>query len=664
MKHKALRTFLTAVLLALAAAMGGIGCLVSAFRLTVVSPRKLVLCWLVWAVFCGILDFRRWGSCLLLAFSGMCAGYFWHTPTARDQMLSLVYHIARFYDQAYGIGTPDFPVPYTLRAAADYPLVLYGSLTVFSLTRTVCRRKGTGLSCALTALPLALCLVVTDTVPDTRALLAVLGVIAILLVTENVRKQSLDQSTRLAGLSVLPVALALALLTALVPKETYINRSVSVQDTLVSMAEQLPRKLRDRDFHLPISEPMDVDLAKLRGQETLGIPVMEVTSENGGTVYLRGQDYDRYTGTRWESTPQRTESLSGIGSPIDRVSVVTRSSLNVLYLPCFPENGTSLESGRLANSTHLREYQWARCSAAAAAFPEETLLALPAETADRVRPFVEQLAGNFRSTEDIAAAIAAFVSGSADYDRKTGPMPASESDFVVWFLNESDTGYCVHFAASAVVLLRSVGIPARYVTGYKAETVPGEPITVTSDDAHAWAEYYNYTTQSWHILEATPGVDTAQSEKPTKPASAPEVHAPAVQPRPEPSRPAPAPASPRRNPILPKILLGLLIPLLAAGLIYLQRLARLAIRAKRLETKDLNRRCLILWQETIRLAALRGLAPPEVLCTLAEKARFSQHRLTDEELQPFLSYRQEAQQAFAGKNPVMRLIYKYYYCIL
>jgi len=53
-------------------------------------------------------------------------------------------------------------------------------------------------------------------------------------------------------------------------------------------------------------------------------------------------------------------------------------------------------------------------------------------------------------------------------------------------------GFCEHYAAAFVVVMRALGVPARVVTGYQGadpELVDGYA-TVRQSDAHAWAEYW------------------------------------------------------------------------------------------------------------------------------------------------------------------------------
>jgi len=60
------------------------------------------------------------------------------------------------------------------------------------------------------------------------------------------------------------------------------------------------------------------------------------------------------------------------------------------------------------------------------------------------------------------------------------------------FLFDKRKGYCVHFASAFVTMSRMAGIPARIVTGYKADknNSLNNYLPVKERDAHAWAELY------------------------------------------------------------------------------------------------------------------------------------------------------------------------------
>ena len=79
------------------------------------------------------------------------------------------------------------------------------------------------------------------------------------------------------------------------------------------------------------------------------------------------------------------------------------------------------------------------------------------------------------------------------------------------FLFDTHEGYCVQFATSAVMLIRSLGIPARYAEGYIADNFTRnrqEDATarytsrVLDSNAHAWIEVY-FDSYGWVLYEAT-----------------------------------------------------------------------------------------------------------------------------------------------------------------
>ncbi len=70
------------------------------------------------------------------------------------------------------------------------------------------------------------------------------------------------------------------------------------------------------------------------------------------------------------------------------------------------------------------------------------------------------------------------------------PLPGRHA--VDEFLFDTQAGYCEHFSASFVVLMRAAGIPARVVTGYAGgyRNPIGDYWLVRRSDAHAWAEVW------------------------------------------------------------------------------------------------------------------------------------------------------------------------------
>lgn len=103
--------------------------------------------------------------------------------------------------------------------------------------------------------------------------------------------------------------------------------------------------------------------------------------------------------------------------------------------------------------------------------------------------------------------------------------PLDGKDFIEYFFFEKKEGYCIHYAATAVMMLRMYGIPARYVTGFLIPPslfyLNDEGVwqaDVPDDHAHAWAEAY--IDGRWVRVETTPSggftadVQEAMGEEP------------------------------------------------------------------------------------------------------------------------------------------------------
>ena len=93
----------------------------------------------------------------------------------------------------------------------------------------------------------------------------------------------------------------------------------------------------------------------------------------------------------------------------------------------------------------------------------------------------------------------------------------------------------------------------------------------------------------------------------------------------------------------------------------LQRSARLRLRRKLQRTGDVNKQALYRWREALRLSRLLKESPTEELIVLAQKAKFSQHELTAEELLLFDSFSRICLRRLKGKPWYLRLIYQYFY---
>lgn len=133
-----------------------------------------------------------------------------------------------------------------------------------------------------------------------------------------------------------------------------------------------------------------------------------------------------------------------------------------------------------------------------------TLLYLQQET-----EYIDDVMWKNRNRLQKALIVAATLKRYQSYSMEPGPLPEDE-DAVNYFLMHSRKGYCVHFASAAVLLLRDLGVPARYASGYvvriKDFRKDGDQYIASVKDrnAHAWAEIY-LEQIGWIPIDVTPG---------------------------------------------------------------------------------------------------------------------------------------------------------------
>lgn len=78
------------------------------------------------------------------------------------------------------------------------------------------------------------------------------------------------------------------------------------------------------------------------------------------------------------------------------------------------------------------------------------------------------------------------------------------------FLFRQRAGHCQYFASALALMFRSVGIPARLVSGFKGGEVVNGSLSVEKRYAHAWVEAW-IDQRKWMTFEATPEDGRAQS---------------------------------------------------------------------------------------------------------------------------------------------------------
>lgn len=147
-------------------------------------------------------------------------------------------------------------------------------------------------------------------------------------------------------------------------------------------------------------------------------------------------------------------------------------------------------------------------------------LQLPASLPRSVRAIAEQLTANRLTPYAKAVAIEQYLSNTYTYSLEKPTHPSRNEDFVSHFLFVDLTGYCDHFSTSMVVMLRSVGVPARWVKGFAPGTLQAssdsdglKEVMVRNLDAHSWVEVY-FPSMGWVPFEPTPGFSGISSDHP------------------------------------------------------------------------------------------------------------------------------------------------------
>ena len=122
------------------------------------------------------------------------------------------------------------------------------------------------------------------------------------------------------------------------------------------------------------------------------------------------------------------------------------------------------------------------------------------------RALAERVTHDHSSNQyELVMALTNYLQQNFRYTQQLGHVPAGR-DPIDWFLFDVKQGYCEQFATTEVMLLRSLGIPARLATGYS--TGDYNPVldqaVVRERDAHAWVEVW-FANHGWVPVDPSPG---------------------------------------------------------------------------------------------------------------------------------------------------------------
>jgi transglutaminase-like putative cysteine protease len=153
-------------------------------------------------------------------------------------------------------------------------------------------------------------------------------------------------------------------------------------------------------------------------------------------------------------------------------------------------------------------------------------LQLPETITPRTIEMAESIAANLDNPYDITQAVTDFLRTSLKYSDTVPGAPAGQ-DPVDWVLFDHKQAFCNYYASAEIIILRSLGIPARMAVGYAegertsiggvddiptlgpgGQNIPqdiqieGDIFNVRHKDAHAWPEVY-FPNIGWVEFEPT-----------------------------------------------------------------------------------------------------------------------------------------------------------------
>lgn len=303
----------------------------------------------------------------------------------------------------------------------------------------------------------------------------------------------------------------------------------------------------------------------------------------------------------------------------------------------------------------------------------------------------------------------------------TPPVFPNGENFLEWFLQDAQEGYCVHYATAGTLLLRALGIPARYAEGYivtQDDYAGGQwsedgYLQIPDSNAHAWTEVYDPDTGAWIPVEMTPGFSsqqfwdspsgTAASPSPSPTPEPSETPAPTETPAPSENpdaTPTPTPAGGADGPdsiqgqgipqwIWPALSL-LATVLLAAALVVGRRKWLMGRRQKAWGQPDAREAVRAYWKWAFRMLRCAGLPLPDgeqtsgeylqALCEkcsgldleklqkayeIGEKARFARQAPAESDRAFLAAWRLELEEALLAKmSPPVRLYCRWVLCLV
>lgn len=306
------------------------------------------------------------------------------------------------------------------------------------------------------------------------------------------------------------------------------------------------QRLAPSRYHLP-GFSSEVTLGQIGVIKQSSAPVMHITSRQGEgllAVRWRGAVLTQFDGQRWfnpPATPERLRVYNGAlalplpaharpGRGIRYEVRLEEIASDTLFFAGTPQNifiqtvfllrspyGSFSVLPLSAGGLRYSAYSFLEDESTAAGrvlppLPESersALLALPALDR-RIYELAREWTKSIPASHEQARAIERHLRTEYGYSLEllSSPVP----DPLSYFLFTRRKGHCEYFASAMAVMLRTLGIPSRVVTGFLSGAY--NPITqrqvVRASDAHSWVEAW-IPDRGWTTFDPTPPDPSASS---------------------------------------------------------------------------------------------------------------------------------------------------------
>ena len=534
------------------------------------------------------------------------------------------------------------------------------------------------------------CFVLVNTLPDLVPLLIIFTVLFALYFSSQTRQLNYAHSGVITAVCAVILAVLITVLAVINPVADY--ERPKWQDNMLNTVQTLTGmktyngsgKISSALAEAGNNVSSEVDFSNAGALKQTGTKVMTVVTDLNGRIYLKGMSYANYENNKWsvltdeqandypqdfqafimtanyqerstvtidtvnkESivyTPYYLASINDTFSPVCDVLVSNSDKATNYSMSVMPYSESELDNFSMDFSSQVYDYD---------NFVKNYYLKLPYDTKLAMLKIAEENNLTGVSTQNIPQAVKQFVSHSASYSLNTQKVPDGR-DVAEWFLNDAETGYCMHFANAAAVMLRALGVPARYVTGYCADVVDGKAI-VTSDNAHAWVEYYD-SSIGWIPLDATSSdFVVVQATESIQPTTQSQTTSPTVQPTTQAQNTKPVKTEVKAKISTPAIVV--IIILLIIALAILRIILIRYYRKYSFTHNDYKSRVICIYRYLNKLSVHSKVRIPKKIENICTKAKFSTHNISDEEYKIVLNYVLTFRNKTIGKMPIIKKLY-------